>query len=229
MAHNDNTTPHAAVEYESQVRKTIPYYDAFHLETLHLVAALLQPPARWLDTGCGTGTLAVKAGSLFPGTTFLLADPSEEMLRLADANCRAAGIAYEILGPYGTQQLPADYAGSLDVVTAIQAHHYLAPDERLRATRVCYDLLTPGGCYITFENIRPGSDAGLEIGKRNWQNFQLAAGRDPATVAQHLQRFGVNFFPITVEEHLRLLRAGGFRVVEMLWYSYLQAGFYACK
>lgn len=34
---------------------------------------------------------------------------------------------------------------------------------------------------------------------------------------------------ITIEEHLTLLRNSGFRVVEILWRSYLQAGFYCIK
>jgi tRNA (cmo5U34)-methyltransferase len=37
------------------------------------------------------------------------------------------------------------------------------------------------------------------------------------------------FFPITVEEHLSLLKKMGFNAVELLWYSYMQAGFYCVK
>jgi tRNA (cmo5U34)-methyltransferase len=117
----------------------------------------------------------------------------------------------------------------VDVVTAIQSHHYLRPSERVDATRVCFDLLRGGGIYVTFENIRPFSERGVEIGKNYWKNFQLASGREAETVDKHLQRFGTEYFPITVEEHLSLLRNSGFQVVEILWYSYMQAGFYCMK
>ena len=45
----------------------------------------------------------------------------------------------------------------------------------------------------------------------------------------HLARFGVDYFPLTIEEHLQMLTDCGFRVVELLWYSVTQAGFYGVK
>jgi len=48
-------------------------------------------------------------------------------------------------------------------------------------------------------------------------------------VENHLKRFNVEYFPINIEEHLSLLRKSGFSVVEMFWYSYMQAGFYCIK
>ena len=45
----------------------------------------------------------------------------------------------------------------------------------------------------------------------------------------HLARFGVDYFPLTVDEHLQMLTKCGFRVVELFWYSVMQAGFYCLK
>jgi len=89
--------------------------------------------------------------------------------------------------------------------------------------------LKESGLYITFENIRPLTEEGVDIGKRYWENFQLAQGKDPEEVQNHLARFDVEYFPLTVEEHLKLLRKTGFRIVEPFWYSYMQAGFYSIK
>jgi tRNA (cmo5U34)-methyltransferase len=61
---------------------------------------------------------------------------------------------------------------------------------------------------------------GAEIGKRNWKSFQLSKGRDIETVETHLERFDNMFFPITIKEHLSLLRETGFEAVELFWYSY---------
>jgi tRNA (cmo5U34)-methyltransferase len=90
-------------------------------------------------------------------------------------------------------------------------------------------LLTQRGVYVTFENIRPLTNEGITIGKEIWKNFQLSQGRDSTTVEKHLERFDVEYHPITIEEHLSILRKTGFSTVEMLWYSYMQAGFYAIK
>lgn len=230
MSQLDNTTPHLSNVYDAQVRDTIPYYETFHLEAIKLVNARPAPPRRWLDTGCGTGTLVERAAPLFPETVFFLADPAAGMLE--EAQRKLAPLPPErmlFLAPTATQAIPREFFGGIDVVTAIQSHHYLSRDDRGTATRVCYDLLTPGGIYITFENIRPFTAEGIRIGKENWRQFQLSRGKALPAVDSHLQRFDAEYFPITVDEHLALLRASGFQVVELLWYACMQAGFYAIK
>ncbi|KAF5088890.1 class I SAM-dependent methyltransferase [Methanobacterium aggregans] len=77
---NENKTSHSAEIYDSQIRSTIPYYDFIHDETINLVKSMVDDPAIWFDTGCGTGTLVEKASKEFPNTRFILADPSQEML-----------------------------------------------------------------------------------------------------------------------------------------------------
>ena len=222
----DNSTAHASAEYDSQVARTIPYYDAFHQETINLVAAYNPQVHVWVDTGGGTGTLIEQAYHRFPATRFYLADPATAML--ARAGGRLSGKQrVTIMEPVDSRHL--EVAEPADVVTAIQAHHYLRPAERMKATRNCRELLREGGLFVTFENIRPATQEGTEIAKKTWANFQIGQGRSSATVQDHLARFGVDYFPLTTEEHLQMLTDCGFRVVELLWYSVMQAGFYCVK
>ncbi|MEN6342784.1 MAG: class I SAM-dependent methyltransferase [Methanospirillum sp.] len=227
MAHDplppDNTTPHPAVAYDLGVRRTIPYYDALHEEVLSFVEALPECPRTWLDTGCGTGTLVARALLRFPRTQFVVADPSPAMLAVAGQ--RLADLRVTILPPCGTGDLPS---GTFDIITAIQCHHYLDRRERQTAVASCFDRLRPGGVFITSENIRPLSRTGLELGLRYWARFQERS-QTPSEVAVQLARFDQEYFPITLEEHLRLYREAGFVAVEVLWHSYLQTAFYAVK
>jgi tRNA (cmo5U34)-methyltransferase len=227
MFESDNSTPHSAATYDAQVRKTIPYYDAFHEQTINLIKAMGLQPRTWLDTGCGTGTLAQKAMEEFPNTQFTLADPSAQMLDVAK-NKLAGAVNVKFLDASATQNLVSQKE-EFDVITSIQSHHYLSPTERVKATAVCFELLSPGGVYVTFENIQPSTPKGTAIGKENWKLFQLSKGRESSVVDEHLKRFGVEYFPITVKEHISLLKKTGFSTVELLWYSYMQAGFYCIK
>lgn len=187
-------------------------------------------PQTWLDTGCGTGALVDRAITEFPETKFILCDPSEEMLHQAQRKLKSYPFGDILfLKPLATQDFPPGLCTSPDVITAIQSHHYLSSDQRKKATMVCYDLLKDDGVYVTFENVRPATDEGTIIGKKYWMNFLLKGGRDSAAVDAQLTRFDREFFPITLEEHLVLLQETGFRVVELFWYSYMQAGFYAIK
>ena len=134
-----------------------------------------------------------------------------------------------ILERGSTQEISLPSGKSPDVITAVLCHHYLRESERVQATEKCHRLLKQGGIFITFENIRPLTAVDTRTGKANWKNFQIARGKTLADAENHIQRFGVEYFPITVQEHLSLLRGTGFKVVEMLWYSYMQAGFYCIK
>jgi tRNA (cmo5U34)-methyltransferase len=227
---SDNATAHTAANYDRDVRSVIPFYDLFHGETLDLVRAAKPDPRVWLDTGCGTGTLIEKALPLFPRTEFLLADPSDKMLGQARARLvSAAPGRVRLLATTGSGELPAHVSVQPDVLTAIQCHHYLNADGRRAAVKACFDVLAAGGLFVTFENVRPLTTRGLEIGFARWRGFQMAHGRTSEQADAHLKRFDSEYFPITAVEHLALLRECGFCAAEVFWYSQMQAGFYAVK
>jgi tRNA (cmo5U34)-methyltransferase len=225
-----NATPHLPEDYDARISGVLPYYSSFHQETINFVKSLPSSPEVWMDTGCGTGSLVNKAIGEFPSTKFLLLDPSEGMLEQAKEKLSSLPAGnMEFLRASPTQEFSQKLEEKPDVITAIQCHHYLSREDRAKATRVCYNLLKEGGVYITFENIRPLTEEGINIGKRYWGNFQLTHGRSEKETEAHLERFDTEYFPITVEEHLELLRKAGFKTVELFWYSYMQAGFYCIK
>lgn len=226
---NNNFTAHKAEAYDDQISKTIPYYHCFHQEAINIIQALEAPPKRWLDTGCGTGTLVEKALPLFPTTEFIMADPSEQMLMQARLKLAVSQGRITFTNPVGSGGLGEEIDKPVDVITAIQAHHYLSQEGRRQATERCFHLLNQGGLFITFENIRPMTVTGTSLGKTAWANFQIEQGKTPEAAALHLKRFDTEYFPITIEEHLQLLKDIGFGTVEMLWYSKMQAGFYGIK
>lgn len=226
----DNTTQHLSTVYDTQIMNTIPYYDCFHREIIHMIQALNANPAIWLDTGAGTGTMVRNCIDLFPKTLFLISDPSEEMLLEAQHKLSDFGTdRIQFLPPATTQNIDLNLSLRPDIITAVQAHHYLSKEQRTTATKVCYELLSQGGTFITFENIRPFTEQGIAYGKQIWGNYQMSRGKSETQVRNHIERFDNEYFPITIEEHLQLYRECGFQVVELLWFSYMQAGFYCIK
>jgi tRNA (cmo5U34)-methyltransferase len=231
MSSQDNTTPHESSDYDHHVRQTIPFYETMHREAVDLVRRAMPGASCWLDTGCGTGYLVELALPLFPETQFLLADPSTPMLEQAARRFQGLDPSrLRFLDPVTSQDLPSRLDGAVpQVVTAMQVHHYLQPPERRRAVEACYRVLPHGGLFVTFENVAPRTDTGIRLGLDRWNHFQIQQGRSPEVVAQHRTRFNTRYFPITVDGHLALLGEVGFQVVELFWYSQMQAGFYGLK
>jgi len=227
---HDNSTPHSSSEYDSEIVRTIPFYHLFHTETIDLVRTILADPPLWLDTGCGTGYLVEQALPLLPHTRFLLADPAPAMLDQArERLVRFPSERIRFLGAFSSENLPAALTENPQIISAIQCHHYGGDEARRLATSACFQVLPKGGLYITFENIKPDTSAGTEIGLDRWCRFQREAGRSAKTVEDHRSRFGKNYFPITIAEHLDLLKNIGFSYAEIFWLSHMQAGFYAIK
>ena len=221
---NDNKSAYNSSIYDEHIISVLPYYKEYHGQVIDLVRTCAIRSPKWLDSGCGTGTLAQRAREEFPDASFTLCDPSEKMLDEAKAKLGEEGIHYLNIA---SGQL--SFNSEFDIVTAIQCHHYLSPEERERAVQCCYNALRSSGIFVTFENIRMSTEESDAIALKRWEQFLNEHGNSPEDVRMHIERRGVEVFPITIEEHVRLLRECGFKSGNLLWASYLQAGFWAIK
>ncbi len=220
----DNASSYSSEDYDSRIDSVLPYYRNFHSQIIDLVRTLGRERIRWLDTGCGTGSLVQKALERMDNIDWTLCDPSEGMLAIARKKLGNDHIRYLC-----TSSQDLSFDKEFDIVTAVQSHHYLDRPTRKKAVENCYKALKPSGLFITFENIALSTPQSDLIGAERWAEFLVSSGKSPEEVQAHLARRGTEVFPITIEEHITLLRECGFRSVDLLWASYLQAGFFAIK
>ena len=224
MALNDNSSAFNSAEYDEKIRRTLPYYNDFFENIVSTIMAWGQVPKAWLDVGCGTGKLAEYVLKSFDIERFVFCDSSKEMLDIARGRFSAEN----------TEFLLADvreiaFRNEFDIVTAVQVNHYFKAEERAVVLRKCFEALKSGGIYICFENFAPYSEVGGRLYLDRWKNFQLEQGRSPDVCEEHIGRYGKEYFPISLSEQLQLMRDCGFRAAEILWVSYMQAGFLGIK
>lgn len=223
---NDNASAYNSFEYDSKINMTLPYYEEFHRQVIDVIRIMNFKKLYWLDTGCGTGkTARIALKELTEmDIDFTLCDISNEMLNIARDILGDNGITYRNIS---SQAL--DYREQFDVVTAIQCHHYLSRTERKTAIQKCYHALKENGIFITFENIRLENDKADLLAVKRWKKYMISNGKTEQEAFEHTERRGKSVFPISVAEHLELLKDNGFQSVELLWFSYMQAGFFAMK
>ncbi len=220
----DNRSAYAADVYDEHIVRVLPYYRDFHDQIIDLVKAGKPGTVDWLDTGCGTGTLAAKVLQTRPDVRFTLCDPSDRMLNMAEEKLRDRHVCFLRAASHELA-----FESEFDVVTAVQSHHYYRPDGRERAVSNCWRALRSGGIFVVFENIRMSGEASDAIAMKRWVSFLREQGNPEEEIQMQMDRRGVETFPITIGQHLDLLKRTGFRTVDLLWASYLQAGFMAIK
>ena len=196
----DNTSAFHSSEYDRKIRQTFPYYEDFFAQVIELVETVHAGPVSWLDVGCGTGMMGSAAFGKIPLERFVFMDSSEGMIGRAKERFRFPNAEFSVSDVRDLQ-----YENEFDVITAIQVFHFLQAEERRTVLRQCHAALKENGI------------------------LQMEQGKSREETEGHISRYGKDYFPITIEEHLRLLRESGFRVVEMLWFSNTQAGFWAMK
>lgn len=220
----DNKSAYNSNIFDEHIVNVLPYYMEYHDQVIDIVRIMGVDAPKWLDTGCGTGTLAAQTLEMIPNVRFTLCDPSEKMLTLAKDKLKDYKVIF-----LNKPSDKLDFDNEFDVVTAIQSHHYYNEEERELAVNNCYRALKSGGVFVTFESIRMATDESDAIALKRWIRFLEEHGNSPEDVQMHIKRRGVEVFPITIEKHIELLKKSGFSSVNLLWSSYLQAGFWAIK
>ncbi len=221
----DNKSAFSVNSYDENVRKVIPFYDEIYSQIFDIIQTYFgNSPLSILDTGCGSGTFALKAYDYLSIHEMILCDPSEKMLSDAGNKLKYKKCTFECAG---SENL--NYKEKFDVVTAIQSHHYFSKEMREKAVQNCFNALKSGGIFIYTENTAPFSETGKNIVLKRVEKFGINAGRSDEETAAHSARYNTEYFPININEHLELLKRTGFETVEIFWYSYMQSGFYAIK
>lgn len=217
-----HTTAFSSREYDRKIKQTLPYYEEFYKQIIDVVRCHFDNQISWLDVGCGTGKMA-EWGLEF-SNRFVLLDNSADMLDIARKQINSEKAEFVLKSANDME-----YENEFDVVTSVQVFHYLSADERRKAICKCYNALKSGGIFITFENFASGTELGTKLYLNRWKQYQISQGKTEKEAQEHISRYGKDYFPITINEHKKLLEECGFKTVELLWCSYMQVGFMGIK
>ena len=221
---SQNSTPFSVAEYDKQIKRTLPFFEEIYQQIVDIVKVLNLQSLQWLDVGCGTGKMAGIALNNFDIKKMVCVDLAQEMLQKARILHKDKKVEFL---QCDVRKLP--YQQMFDIVTAVQVNHYFKIQERMEAVKKCYAALKEKGIYISFENFAPDSEDGKQLYLERWKQFQIANGKGVEEAASHISRYGRDYFPVTISETIQLLKDCGFRMVEILWVSYMQVGILAEK
>lgn len=221
---NDNISAFNSKKYDEEIKRTLPYYDEFYKQIIDVISNYNTNRLTWLDIGCGTGKMAELAYKETNIEKFVFLDSSSEMIGLAKSRFNYPDSDFII-----SDVCDINYNNEFDIITAIQVNHYLTKDERTTAVRKCYEALKSDGIFITFENFAPNTQLGQKLYLKRWKSYQSNQGKSNPECYNHINRYNKNYFPITLSEHLKIMKECGFKATEFLWLSYMQVGLLGIK
>lgn len=133
--------PASLTRFYDPVVRRLMREDAFRDQLVE--HAHLAPGQRFLDVGCGTGTLAVLVKQRHPGVEVHAVDGDPEVLGLARDKAERAGADVRFERAMAWELPYAD--GTFDRVASSLVFHHLVTDDKRRAAREIFRVLRPGG------------------------------------------------------------------------------------
>lgn len=168
---------------------------------------------RLLDIGSGHGVLAAAVLDAYPRARAVGLDVSQAMMEVGRERMARFGDRFQYHeGDFADGHLPRDLAGPFDLVVSSRAIHHITPDAKRQLFGDIFQLLTPGGCFMDVDNMRPRDEflraryAQVDPSRPGYGN-RTETPRPPSG-REH---------PDPVAEQLTFLRDAGFVHVDCFW------------
>ena len=213
----------AVAKYADEVKRFLPGTEALHRMTHVLLAERVPNAGKILVLGAGGGLELKAMAEAQLNWSFVGVDPAQEMLDMAATN----------LGPMAARaQLVQGYiydtpAGPFDAATCLLILHFLDAAERRRTLEQVRSRLRPGAPLVAAHASFPQSPDQRARWLDRHTAYAIAAGADPtyANAARTAIEASKNLF--TPEQDADILRAAGFRDVELFFAAFTWCGWVA--
>jgi tRNA (cmo5U34)-methyltransferase len=171
------------------------------------------------DLGAGTGNLSRTILEAYPDVQIDLIDFSENMLN------EVINVLSEFKGKYKT--ITADiFNYELNnstynaIISSFAIHHARGENIYEKIYKNIYNALTETGIFICCDVIEGGNKDLSSINEADWSIFLENQGFEKDKIDQILSNYHREDSPLSLGNHLKLLKDVGFKTVDVLWKKY---------
>jgi tRNA (cmo5U34)-methyltransferase len=191
----------------------IPYYDEMLTTAVELLTALVQPGARVLDLGGGTGALSAAVLEGLPWASVTVLDVDVDMLAEARRRLAKFGDRVEFTEGSFLEPLPAADA----IVASLALHHVHDFGQKTDLYRAIHSALPPGGAFL---NLDAAISEDPRVNALVFDRWAAQMGKHGISDEEARANFAAwadedRYFPLDAE--LGALRQAGFAEVECFW------------
>ena len=219
-----------ANQYDLDIRKAIPGYEALHAMTYSLLQNSLERSANLLIVGSGTGMELISYSQQNPSWLLTGVDPSSEMMEIARFELESRGLGDRvILHPGYVDTLPK--TEPMDAATLLLVMHFLADDgSKLKLLENITQRLKPGAKFILADLHGDKSAPYFSQFVKVWQSFYFSQLDDRARVeaeAKFATAIDNSIYFVPETRIIELLQQAGFTKVSKFYNAFLFGGWIA--
>jgi ubiquinone/menaquinone biosynthesis C-methylase UbiE len=185
----------------------LPFYDllakamgADRARQLLVDQAAGAAPGRFLDVGCGTGSLVLLLKRAHPGAEIIGLDPDPNALAIARRKASRAGLQVEMVEGFA-DALPYPNGG-IDRLFSSLMYHHLRGEQKDAMLREVARVLAPGGRFHMLDFAGPGAADRRGFIARHLHGSGALRGNDTARVFERMS--GAGLIDAKVVARLRL-------------------------
>lgn len=219
-----------AHEYDLDIRKAIPGYEALHGMAHSLLQTNLSKSAKLLVVGSGTGMELVNYCQQNLTWSLTGVDPSAEMMAIAEAELTSQGLTERV-------NLHTGYVSSLpetepmDAATLMLVMHFLPDDgSKLQLLKDIARHLKPGAELVLADLYGDKSSPYFAKLRRAWQSLYFSQLDDESRVkaeANFQNSIDNSIYFVSEARIIELLQAAGFEYVTKFYNAFLFGGWIA--
>ncbi|MCG6137775.1 MAG: class I SAM-dependent methyltransferase [Nostoc sp. LLA-1] len=215
-------------DFDTGIRQLLPRYDEMLTVITH---CLPRTTHRILELGCGTGELSLKILQRFPDAQVIALDYSPRMLQFAETKITAAGYQHRWtgmeadFGEWADNPKKLGIGSEFDACVSSLAIHHLDDQMKLKLFQQIAASLTQGGYFWNGDPVLPESPTLAEVYKAAREEWATQQGVPLTEVRAKLgtsstQGYSSQDQLATLEAHLHMLTASGFKTVAVPWKYY---------
>jgi len=210
--------------FDDMLDRSVPYYREIQRMTAELSADYAADGTSVYDLGCSTGTTILNIAAQIPPTTdvrFIGLDYSPEMLEIAAKKLGSTsfGRPFELRHADLNSGVVIENASVVLLVLTLQ---FVRPLYREHLILSIYEALTENGCLILVEKVLGENSTFNRLFINHYYEMKKRNGYSELEIAQKREALENVLVPYRLEENKELLRARGFRHVDLFfkWYNF---------
>lgn len=196
-------------DYDSLIKKVIPYYDYFLTQTAEIARLYAGEAPKIIDLGCGTGALSQKVLEIIPNAQITCLDISQNMIE--KAKIRLENRADFVCADFNECDFEENYNG---VISSFALHHLKTTDEKKRIYKNIYKCLKNGGIFVNADVFAPCDNNQQILFSEKWVEYMSKSLDAEEIEKKWIPSSDENDCPESLNTHLKLLEQCGFKYVE---------------